>query len=182
MRSIRSRALLTATRPFACHEVGCDPGEEPRAAEAVRTRLDFGFSRGFLVPIRKAGGISAFTSISGPKLDLSELNQLALHLVAIYAFERVHDLRAARTARTVSLTPREREVLTWAASGKSAWEIGEILKIAKRTVDEHVRTACRKLGAVNRTQAVAVAMRDSASRRSRGAWAEAVLAYANMQL
>jgi DNA-binding CsgD family transcriptional regulator len=59
-----------------------------------------------------------------------------------------------------SLTPRELDVLTWAAQGKSAWEIGVILGIAKRTVDEHIHTAMRKLGAANRTQAVAIAIRD----------------------
>jgi DNA-binding CsgD family transcriptional regulator len=58
-----------------------------------------------------------------------------------------------------NLTAREREVLTWIALGKSAWEIGEILGIAKRTVDEHAQTAARKLGAANRTQAVAIAVR-----------------------
>jgi LuxR family quorum sensing-dependent transcriptional regulator len=58
------------------------------------------------------------------------------------------------------LTTREIEVLRWVARGKSAWEIGEILHITKRTVDEHVRTAARKLGAVNRTHAVALALRD----------------------
>lgn len=61
-------------------------------------------------------------------------------------------------ARTHTLTPREREVLVWVAQGKSAWEIGEILDIAKRTVDEHVQTAVRKLGAANRTQAIALAL------------------------
>jgi DNA-binding CsgD family transcriptional regulator len=86
---------------------------------------------------------------------------------------RAHQLAVARrkgdwelaepvpaTARTYSLTPREREVLWWAAQGKSAWEIGKILHISKRTVDEHTQKAIRKLGAVNRTQAVAVALRE----------------------
>jgi DNA-binding CsgD family transcriptional regulator len=59
-----------------------------------------------------------------------------------------------------ALTARERQVLTWVARGKSAWEIGEILQIAKRTVDEHVQRATRKLGAANRTQATAIAIRD----------------------
>ena len=59
-----------------------------------------------------------------------------------------------------ALTSREREALWWAAQGKSAWEIGEILHIAKRTVDEHTQKAARKLGAVNRTQAVAIALRE----------------------
>jgi DNA-binding CsgD family transcriptional regulator len=63
-------------------------------------------------------------------------------------------------AGTRSLTPRELEVLTWAAQGKSAWAIGVILGITKRTVDEHIHTAMRKLGAANRTQAVAIAVRD----------------------
>ncbi|MGP0090646.1 MAG: MEDS domain-containing protein [Xanthobacteraceae bacterium] len=59
-----------------------------------------------------------------------------------------------------SLTPREREVLGWVARGKSTREISEILGIAGRTVDEHVRVAGRKLGAANRTHAVAIAFRE----------------------
>jgi DNA-binding CsgD family transcriptional regulator len=49
-------------------------------------------------------------------------------------------------------------VLAWSAQGKSASEIGEILNVDKRTVDEHAQTALRKLGATNRTQAVALAI------------------------
>ena len=75
-------------------------------------------------------------------------------------FERLHELVAARSARQTRLTRREREVLAWSAQGKTAWEIGEILNIAKRTVDEHAQTAMRKLGATNRTQAVAIAIRE----------------------
>jgi DNA-binding CsgD family transcriptional regulator len=58
------------------------------------------------------------------------------------------------------LTARELEVLSWVARGKSAWEIGEILGIAKRTVDEHVATAVHKLDAGSRAHAVALAIRD----------------------
>ncbi len=72
-------------------------------------------------------------------------------------WQLVEPVPVAATPR--SLTPREREVLWWAAEGKSAWEIGEILGIAKRTVDEHTQKAIRKLGAFNRTQAVAIALR-----------------------
>lgn len=72
---------------------------------------------------------------------------------------RVSNRRGAR-AKQHSLTSREIEVLTWVARGKSAWEIGEILNITKRTVDEHAQTAVRKIGAVNRAHAVALAVRD----------------------
>jgi LuxR family quorum sensing-dependent transcriptional regulator len=63
-------------------------------------------------------------------------------------------------ATTHSLTPREREVLWWAAQGKSASEVAEILHISKRTVEEHTQNAIRKLGTDNRTQAVAIALRE----------------------
>ena len=56
--------------------------------------------------------------------------------------------------------PSQRDVLTWAAAGKSAWEMGEILNISARTVEEHAQQALQRLGAVNRTQAVAIAIRD----------------------
>lgn len=84
---------------------------------------------------------------------------------------QVHQLAAARRrgewvvvetvpAAAHALSLREREVLWWATQGKSAWEIGEILHIAKRTVDQHTQNAVRKLGAANRTQAVAIALRE----------------------
>jgi DNA-binding CsgD family transcriptional regulator len=86
---------------------------------------------------------------------------------------RAHDVAVARrkgvweiietfepNVEPTTLTGREREVLGWVVQGKSAWEIGEILRIKKRTVDEHVQRATRKLGATNRTQAAAIAIRD----------------------
>jgi len=68
-----------------------------------------------------------------------------------------------RPITKTKLTPRECEVLRWVANGKSAWEVGEILQITKRTVDEHVQAAVRKLGAANRTHGVAIALRDNLS-------------------
>ena len=58
------------------------------------------------------------------------------------------------------LTARERETLSWASQGKTAYEIGAILHIGQRTVEEHLATAARKLGAANRTHAVAIAIRN----------------------
>jgi DNA-binding NarL/FixJ family response regulator len=45
-----------------------------------------------------------------------------------------------------SLSPREIEVLTWAARGKSASQIAAMLRISKRTVDEHARAAASQAG------------------------------------
>jgi DNA-binding CsgD family transcriptional regulator len=52
------------------------------------------------------------------------------------------------------------EILRWVANGKSAREIAQILRIAKRTVDAHAQAAVRKLDATNRTHAVSLALRD----------------------
>lgn len=38
--------------------------------------------------------------------------------------------------------------------------IGEVLHITRRTVDQHTQNAIHKLGAVHRTQAVAIALRE----------------------
>jgi DNA-binding CsgD family transcriptional regulator len=65
---------------------------------------------------------------------------------------------AEAAVEPVALTPRELEVLAWVARGRKAWEIAHILHIGKRTVDEHVQTATRKIGALNRTHAVAMAV------------------------
>jgi LuxR family quorum sensing-dependent transcriptional regulator len=58
------------------------------------------------------------------------------------------------------LTSREIEILGWVARGMSAWKIGEVLNISKATVDDHAHRAVRKIGASNRTHAVAIAVRD----------------------
>jgi transcriptional regulator EpsA len=53
------------------------------------------------------------------------------------------------------LTHREIEILSWMQKGKSNGEIAEILGISQLTVKNHVQKILRKLGANNRTQAVA---------------------------
>lgn len=59
----------------------------------------------------------------------------------------------------VRLTARERDALSWVAEGKSDWEIAVILGLSETTVRYHVDNARRKLGAVNRAQAVARLLR-----------------------
>ncbi len=60
-----------------------------------------------------------------------------------------------------SLTQRERDVLRLLADGLSNDEIGKRLFISPETVRTHVRKAMAKLEADTRTQAVAIALRQS---------------------
>jgi LuxR family quorum sensing-dependent transcriptional regulator len=155
-----SRFLKKANRPFEWKEAPYDPEREPKAAEVMQRRWDFGFRNGLIVPVLEPSGVTGFVSMTGARFDLTPRTKAALHLMAIYAYDRTRRLVVPCVSEKAHLTSREQEVLTWAAHGKSAWEIGEILHIAKRTVDEHAQTAFHKLGAVNRTQAVAIALRD----------------------
>ncbi len=59
-------------------------------------------------------------------------------------------------SRDVStLTRREREVLPYLAGGKSNEEIGRILGISGRTVEEHVAAILKKTGCENRKLLIA---------------------------
>ena len=59
----------------------------------------------------------------------------------------------------VALTPREREVLDMVAEGKTNREIGDALFISESTAGVHVSNILGKLGASNRVEAAAVAVR-----------------------
>jgi RNA polymerase sigma factor (sigma-70 family) len=63
--------------------------------------------------------------------------------------------------RVPALTQREREVLRLLADGHANEEIGKRLHISPETVRTHVRKAMAKLEADTRTQAVAIALRQS---------------------
>jgi LuxR family quorum sensing-dependent transcriptional regulator len=113
-----------------------------------------------MVPIPRTKGRLGVVWLGGRNAELNMLARSSTSFLAFCAFERLRRILAPACERKPLLTAREREVLTWAAQGKSAWEIAEILNIAKRAVDEHAQTAFKKLGAVNRTHAVAIAIRE----------------------
>jgi LuxR family quorum sensing-dependent transcriptional regulator len=146
-------------QPFERDAAPFDPVREPRAAEVVQHVRELGLVRGCMTPIPSPSGPLGSIWVAGA-IELTPPKQAAIHLTSLYAFDRLRALKAPSCRDKSSLTTREREVLRWIAGGKSAWEIGEILAISKRTVDEHTQSALRKLGAANRAQAVAIAMRD----------------------
>lgn len=59
----------------------------------------------------------------------------------------------------VALTPREIEVLSFVARGLGNKEVGDVLGTAPGTVKAHVQSILSKLGAKDRTHAVAIAIR-----------------------
>ncbi|MBC7951742.1 MAG: helix-turn-helix domain-containing protein, partial [Rhodospirillaceae bacterium] len=57
------------------------------------------------------------------------------------------------------LSAREREVLLWAAQGKTAWETSTILGISSKTVEFHLGNCGKKLGTATKAQTILAAAR-----------------------
>ena len=81
---------------------------------------------------------------------------IALH-VALSTDANPRGIRSLDDGGGDSLSARELEVLGWVALGRRAYEIADQLGIASTTVETHVRSGMRKLGARSRAQFVAVA-------------------------
>ena len=87
--------------------------------------------------------------------DLSPDDALAIQLAGLMLTERLMTFAAPGEDDEIKLTDRERDALAWVAEGKSDWEISVILGVSETTARFHVDNARKKLGAVNRAQAVA---------------------------
>jgi DNA-binding CsgD family transcriptional regulator len=127
--------------------------------------LDFGIRRGLTVPIHGPGGelgiMSLYSDLSDREfLQAVQTTQHDLHVMSIHFHDAVQRTLAygEQIPKPIPLTDREVEILRWTASGKTAWEIGSILKISERTVNFHLQNLMGKLGVHNKTHAAAKAM------------------------
>jgi transcriptional regulator EpsA len=84
-----------------------------------------------------------------------ELIMPPLHcaLLKVYANRYAMQSFATQDAMIKTITKREVEVLEWLNTGKTNWEISEILGISPTTIKNHVQNIIRKLGVENRSQA-----------------------------
>ncbi len=124
----------------------------------AQIRMEFGLRHGMAVAVNDPDGTRTMLALTNPEpLDLHPNATASIHLACIYARTRMGPLASALPLAN-PLTPREREVLTWCAAGKSAAEIADILGVAGSTAVFHTANAVRKLGASNKTHAVARAL------------------------
>lgn len=119
-----------------------------------------GLNHGWGQPTRDTSGTKGMLTISRGserigKKELSENAPRMLHMaqtmmvgMTALAFPKALPESSAR------LTPREKEVLCWAADGKTSYEIGRILILSISAVNFHIKNAMTKLNANNKTQAV----------------------------
>ena len=98
-----------------------------------------------------------------PGRDLPQANFLMAQLVGSYAFQAARSILQQShdgTRRPVKLTPRQIDCITWAARGKTDWEIARILSIAETTVKEYLDDARRRYGVHKRIQLILRAIYD----------------------
>lgn len=135
-----------------------------RASDVERELFEqaakFGIRYGYTIPIHDTcGAIAAVTFATDkrrPHFERSIVQHApALQLIAMYFHAHVRrKLIHSRRIGDVSLSPREFECLEWSSHGKSAWEIGGILGISRRTAAFHLDNARAKLGVRTVRQAV----------------------------
>ena len=118
---------------------------------------DFDMKKGLGIPIFGLDALEAGLSFSGPDLDDTDEANFAVELIGIYAFNHYTKLRTAQ--RKPALTPRQREMMTWVAAGKTAWDISVIMSVSQDTVNKTLAAAMRNLEVVTRAQAIAEALR-----------------------
>lgn len=131
----------------------------PKGSRVMDTAAhDYNMAQGLCVPIYGMHGYEGSVNFGGPDIDNSTSARAAMELMAMYAVNSLARLRAAVSDSAV-LSAREKEVLTWAAVGKTAWDTGCILQISTDTVNKHIASAMRKLDSFSKTQAVAESLR-----------------------
>ena len=149
---------------------------KPGAVKTMEAARDHGFTEGFVVPYHfrdPRGFLFSSSTVFFWKDGVSRFRFLLgshrheIHLIMIYWTQRAIDLVARDHRQTTpffrppddesipTLTDRERDIMSWAARGKTTADTAEILKISNETVDTHVKNALRKLNAANKTHAVA---------------------------
>lgn len=140
-------------------QFGCDTHTRSQK-RFLDEAAEFGICSGLTIPIHdRRGGMAALTFAANEDfpalLRMSYRYHRAFQLIATCL--HVHARRTHTDLRLVDgvqLTRREFECLQWAAKGKSAWEIGQILGIKRRTVAFHLDNARQKLGVRTIAQAV----------------------------
>lgn len=121
----------------------------------------FGICYGFTIPIHDSHGpIAAVTFASdlahGAFERTIDKQAPVLQLMAVYFHAHARrKLAPDRVVDGIALSPREYQCLEWAARGKTAWEIGRIVGISRRTAAFHLDNTKVKLGVHSVAQAVA---------------------------
>ncbi|MBX9646317.1 MAG: helix-turn-helix transcriptional regulator [Xanthobacteraceae bacterium] len=125
-----------------------------------------GVAVGYCIPITRSSTARTIIHFGFPPDVPKQPEGWFLHAIGLminFAIMRLRFLAQHKRSwipkqRSVPLSKREVQTISWIALGKSSWETSKILGISEHTVNDHIERAVRKLGASNRTEAVAAAI------------------------
>ena len=117
---------------------------------------DQDLGNGLAIPLFGPNGRSGYVGIGFGKNppSVSALKVMQLQNAAQLAHQRYCSILRDRRKEDISLSAREREILTWVVRGKSNSVIAEILGISSYTVDTYLRRIFGKMDVSNRVSAV----------------------------
>lgn len=148
----------TATEPLIWSSIDVSQ-PEAAASRIMHEAQEFRLRNGVTIPQLTLDGLRIGVSLAGDKIDTSPEAMLEYTVLATYAVNRALQIRAGIDPGTVQLSPRQRECLAWAAEGKTAVAIGDILGISTKIAERHLENARARLGAHTTSQAIATALR-----------------------
>lgn len=137
--------------------------EDPRVMAFMEHARQYGLRSGLTVPLHSSNLQTGLLSLVSEAEQIDEDAGRMAHaqLFATYLHEAARSLveKDAKLQNKEShLTPREKECLSWAAAGKSSWEISQILATSERTVNFHIGNVMQKLRVATRSHAIASAL------------------------
>jgi DNA-binding CsgD family transcriptional regulator len=128
--------------------------------QCLNMGIEAGLYNGICTPLFGPNQFAGIGLASTEKLDSfdGKLDLITAYCQHFYiAFQRINQKKDF-PERQVYLTPREEEILTWAAAGKTNDEIKTILNLSEDTVDTYMRRIFKKLNATTRVMAVGKAL------------------------
>ncbi|MDD2880530.1 MAG: DNA-binding response regulator [Rhodoferax sp.] len=104
-------------------------------------------------------GVCSTTLNNGGRLLARHMGPSSLGESMLLLTMTTQDQNTTQRLRDIALTPRETEVLSWLAKGKTNRDIADILGMSHRTVNKHLEHVFEKLGVETRSAAAAIAGR-----------------------
>ncbi|KPF45681.1 helix-turn-helix transcriptional regulator [Rhizobium sp. G187] len=152
--------LRRASIPFRYDVERSDLKRDAQTAAVSRALFTrFRMNRGAYFPVHDASGARGAISLSGDRQPFTNDEMKDLTYLSIFVFNQLAEIRELDSRNSDMLTERELDCLNWTAAGKTSVEIAEILTLSEHTINHYLNRATKKLDAVNRTQAVAKALR-----------------------
>ncbi|MER8640195.1 LuxR family transcriptional regulator [Mesorhizobium sp. M1365] len=148
-------------KPFLWADVPAKWTETEGSRRVAGEASEFGICSGFAVPMLSVHHWQSVLSFASSQktCKLSQRQQVQLVTMAVYAGMSIQALTDTDGEADGILSDREKEVLLWAAAGKTSSETSQILGLTERTVKWHATRAREAFGVATTTQAVIEAVR-----------------------